>query len=315
MIERFRLPIGWKELGRRTIVETLRDDAMGLSAQLSFYFVLALFPALVCLVAVASLFPLQNLTDDMTRLLGPFVPEAAVQLIARQMIQIGESRDTGLLSVGLLLAIWSGSAPMVAVTNVMNRAYGITESRPWWRVRVTAVVLTVCLATFILISFMLVVFGPQGADLLARWFGLPTVFAWTWKILQWGLVIGLVLTVIAVVYYFAPDVEQDWVWITPGSILATILWLVGSLGFRYYVVNFNNYESTYGAIAGMMLLLMWFYVSGIAIVIGAELNVEIEHASPWGKDAGERAAGERLKVGAAARRAHDARPRTGSNPT
>lgn len=309
MLSRFRLPIGWKELVRRTIAETLRDDATGLSAQLAFYQVLALFPTLVCLVAFASLFPLQNITDDMTRLLGPFVPDAAVQLLARQMTEIGESRDTGLLSVGLLLAIWSGSAPMVAVTNVMNRAYGITESRPWWRVRATAIALTVCLAIFILTSFMLVVFGPQAADFLSRWFGLPVVFAWTWKILQWPIVVGLVMTAIAFVYYFAPDVDQDWIWITPGSVLATILWFLGSLGFRYYVVNFNNYEATYGAIAGMMLLLMWFYVSGIAVVIGAELNVEIEHASPWGKYAGERVPGERLKIGAAAQRAYEARQR------
>lgn len=306
MLERFGLPIGWRELGRRTIVETMRDDAMGLSAQLSFYLVLAVFPALVCLVALASLFPLQNVTDDMTRLLGPFVPGAAVELIRQQMLQIANSRDTGLLSLGLLLAVWSGSAPMVAVTNVMNRAYGVTESRPWWRVRVTAIALTIGLAVFILTSFVLVVFGPQLADLFARWFGFPAIFAWVWKILQWPVVVALVITGIGFVYYFAPDVEQDWVWITPGSALATLLWLAGSLGFRYYVVNFGSYEATYGAIAGMMLLLLWFYVSGIAIVVGAELNAEIEHASPWGKDPGERAPGERRRIGAAAKRAFEA---------
>lgn len=309
MLERFRLPISGKELAKRTLVETMRDDAMGLSAQLSFYLVLAVFPALVCLVALASLFPLQNVTDDMTRLLGPFAPAEAVELIRQQMVQIGESRDTGLLSLGLLLAIWSGSAPMVAVTNVMNRAYGIEETRPWWKVRVIAIGLTVGLALFILTSLVLVLFGPQLADLLTRWFGLSAVFAWTWKILQWPLVIALVATGIGFIYYFAPDVEQDWVWITPGSTLATMLWLAGSLGFRYYVVTFSDYEATYGAIAGMMLLLLWFYVSGVAVVVGAELNVEIEHASPWGKDPGERVPGERRKVGPAAKRAFEARQR------
>lgn len=192
---------------------------------------------------------------------------------------------------------------MVAVANVMNRAYGIAETRPWWKVRLTAIALSAGLAVFILVAFTLVVFGPQLADLLARWFGLNAAFVWAWKILRWPLVLTLVAVGIGLIYYFAPDAEQDWVWITPGSIVATLLWMAGSLGFRYYAVNFGNYDATYGALGGMMLLLMWFYVSGIAVVLGAELNAEIEHASPWGRDYGERSPGERMKIGARAERA------------
>ena len=105
----------------------------------------------------------------------------------------------------------------------------------------------------------------------------------------------------AIVYYFAPDAEQDWIWITPGSVLATLLWIVASLGFKFYVANFANYNETYGAIGGVMVLLLWFYVSGIALLVGAELNAEIEHASPYGKDVGERVPGEKKKIGPAAR--------------
>lgn len=303
MFARFHLPISLRELFRRTYAETQRDDVMGLAAQLSFYLVLSVFPALVCLVALASLFPIQNLTDETARLLGPFVPEGAVDLLRDFMVRIGESRDTGLLSLGLLIALWSASTPMVAVVNVMNRAYGISEGRPWWKVRLTAIALSAGLAIFILVAFTLVVFGPQTADLLARWFGLNAVFVWTWKILQWPLVVAMVAVGIGFIYYFAPDADQDWSWITPGSILATMLWMAGSLGFRWYAVNFGSYEATYGAIGGMMLLLMWFYVSGIAVVVGAELNAEIEHASPWGKNYGERTPGERMKIGARAERA------------
>lgn len=303
MLGRFRLPIGLRELLRRTYAEFQRDDVLGLAAQLSFYLVLAVFPALVCLIAFASLFPIQNLTDETARLIGPFVPSSAVDLLRGFMVRIGESRDTGLLSLGLLVALWSASAPMVAVVNVMNRAYGITETRPWWKVRLTAILLSAGLAIFILTSFTLVVFGPQIADLLARWFGLGSVFVWTWKILQWPLVVALVAVGIGLIYYFAPDAEQDWVWLTPGSVMATALWMAGSLGFRYYAVNFGNYDATYGALGGMMLLLMWFYVSSVAIVLGAEFNAEIEHASPWGKDFGEREPGERVRLGPAAERA------------
>jgi membrane protein len=302
MLGRFNLPISLRELLRRTYAEFQRDDVLGLAAQLSFYLVLAVFPALVCLVAFASLFPIQNLTDETARLIGPFVPSSAVDLLREFMVRIGESRDTGLLSIGLVVALWSASAPMVAVVNVMNRAYGITETRPWWKVRGTAILLSAGLAFFILTSFTLVVFGPQLADFLARWFGFNDVFVWTWKILQWPLVFALVAVGIGLIYYFAPDAEQDWVWLTPGSVLATTLWMLGSLGFRFYAVNFGNYDATYGALGGMMLLLMWFYVSGVAIVLGAELNAEIEHASPWGKDPGERTPGERVRLGAAAER-------------
>jgi membrane protein len=136
---------------------------------------------------------------------------------------------------------------------------------------------------------------------------LGPVFTWTWKILQWPLVFALVAAAVALVYYFAPDAEQDWLWITPGSVLATMLWIVASLAFRFYVTNFASYNETYGALGGVMVLLLWFYVSGIALLVGAELNAEIEHASPYGKDVGEKVAGEKKKIGPAAARAYQER--------
>jgi hypothetical protein len=117
----------------------------------------------------------------------------------------------------------------------------------------------------------------------------------------------LVATAVALVYYFAPDAEQDWIWITPGSVFATLLWVGVSLGFKFYVSNFSNYNETYGTIGGVMVLLLWFYVSGIALLVGAELNAEIEHASPYGKEVGEKVAGERKKIGPAAARDYEER--------
>ena len=114
------------------------------------------------------------------------------------------------------------------------------------------------------------------------------------------VVFALVATAIGLVYYFAPDAEQDFVWLTPGSVLATFLWLVFSLGFKIYVTNFSDYNETYGTIGGVIVLLLWFYTSGLAILIGAEMNAEIEHASPYGKDPGEKVAGEKKKIGMAA---------------
>ena len=305
MLAYFDLHLGLKELLKRTFRDTLKDDAQGLAAQLSYYFFLSLFPTLLCLIALASLFPLQNFVDDVTGMLQPFMPAEAIRVIQDQMLKIAQGGTTALISLGLLTAIWSSSAAMGAVVNAMNRAYDIEESRPWWRVRLLAVLLTVGLAFFILVALTLVLAGPQLADLATQWIGMATVWAWIWKIVQWPLVFALVSTGIGLIYYFAPDADQEWVWITPGSVVATILWLIASLGFRYYVVTFGHYTETYGAIGGIIVVLLWFYLSSLAILIGAELNAEIEHASPWGKKPGEKRPGDRKRIGAAAARDHE----------
>ena len=319
MFAYFDMSIGWRELLKRTYKDSLADDALGLAAQLAYYFFLALFPAILFLVALASFFPLHNFTDEMLASLGRFAPAEMLALVRDQMVRLAEGNHGGILSVGLLGAIWSSSAAMVAIINALNKAYDIEEGRPWWKVRMIAVGLTIGLALFIVVSFGLIIAGPQLADWLAAKYALGGVFVWTWKILQWPVAFALVVSGIGLIYYFAPDAEQDWAWITPGSLLATALWLLGSLAFRYYVVNFGSYESTYGAVAGVMLLMLWFYLSGFVIIIGAEVSAEIEHASAWGKDPGEKVPGQKKKLGSAAareykERANQPRPVTETHP-
>jgi membrane protein len=137
-----------------------------------------------------------------------------------------------------------------------------------------------------------VLVGPMAAEWLGRYAGYGVVFEWAWKILQWPLAVLLTTTGIAIVNFVAPDVRQEWRWTIPGSIFATFLWLVTSLAFKIYVVRFAHYNETYGAIGGVMVLMLWFYLSGLAILVGAEMNAEIEHASPEGKNPGERVKGE-----------------------
>src|SRR4029450_395410 len=165
---------------------------------------------------------------------------------------------------------------------------------PWWKTRLTAIALTVGIATFILASMFLIIAGPTFATSLAERMNLGEAFTWTWMIVQWPIAFALIATAIGVVYYFAPDVEQDWVWITPGSVIATVLWLVVSLALKmYYQYVPSASNPAYGVIGGIMVLMLWFYLSGIALLIGAEFNAEIEHASPYGKDPGERVPGEK----------------------
>jgi membrane protein len=159
-------------------------------------------------------------------------------------------------------------------------------------VRVTAILLTAALAAFVLISFSLVLVGPAAAKQIASTAGLGPVFTWSWKILQWPIIVAMIMTGLACVYYVGPDVQQEWTWIIPGAAVGTLLWLIASLGFKWYVSAFANYQKTYGTIGGAMVALLWFYVSGLAMLVGAELNAVLEHASPRGKDSGERVPGQ-----------------------
>jgi membrane protein len=298
------------ELLRRTWRELVDDDVTGLAAQLSYYFFLALFPAILFLLALASFFPLSNITDDVGRSLGPFVSRQVVELIQEQMRRLANNENGGLLTFGAAGALWSSSAALVSIVGALNRAYDIDEGRPWWKVRLVAIALTLGVALIVVVALSLVLAGPALAESLGRMTGWGAPFEWTWLVLQWPLVFGLIAFGIGLIYYFGPDADQDWVWITPGAVAATVLWLVVSLLFKLYVATFTDYEGSYGTVGGVIVVLLWFYVSGIAVLTGAELNAEIEHASPYGKAPGQRNAHGKRLIGARAERAFRQRATT-----
>jgi membrane protein len=307
MFARLKIPISLGELFKRTFNETLADDVLNLAAQQAYYFFFALFPMLLGLLAFASFFQISNVTDELFRMLGGAMPQGVWEMIKTQLDEIENQNAGGLLTFAFLLTLWSSSGAIVSMCSTLNAAYDITEGRPWWKVRLTAIGLTIGLSLFILTSMVLVIGGPWLADKVANIAGLGPAFAVTWKILQWPLVFALVATAFAILYYFAPDAEQEFVWITPGSILATLLWVIISVALQQFFANFGSYTETYGVIGGVMMLMLWFYCSGIAILVGAELNAEIEHASPYGKDVGEKVPGEKKKIGAMAELAYEER--------
>jgi membrane protein len=311
MFAAFDIPLSWTELVKRTVKETSADDCLGLAAQLAYYFFLALFPAVLFVLALASFFPLTNFIDEVVRVLRPIAPAEILVFLEEQLRRVSNADSGGILTIGILGAIWSSSAAVVAIIASLNRAYDIEEGRPWWKVRLTAIGLTIALAVLVLVSLSLIIAGPRIAEHFASSFGLGAAFEGT-------LAFFLVSTAVGFVYYFAPDAEQDWVWVTPGAVLGTLLWLVVSLALKFYVANFADYNATYGAVGGVIVLLLWFYISGLAILVGAEMNAEIEHASPWGKDPGEKVPGQKKKLGAAAARAYHgqapARPAVAPRP-
>jgi membrane protein len=306
MFRTFDIPLTWQQLLKRTAAEIGNDDVLGLAAQLAYYFLLALVPAIVCVLAFTSFLPQDALQNFIASLSG-FAPPDVVQILRDQLLSLSEGEHSGIFTFGLLFALWSSSAAMVSIIGALNTAYDIDEARPWWKVRLTAILLTLGVAIFVVLALALVMIGPSFIDRVASMVGLGPAFTFTWNLLRWPVALTLVAFCIGLVFYFAPDAEQDWEWITPGAVLATVLWLLASLGFKYYVSNFANYNESYGSLGGVIILMLWLYISALAVLTGAEMNAEIEHASPHGKDPGEKVPGQKKKLGFAAKREWEAR--------
>jgi membrane protein len=300
MFRGLRLPITLWELIRRTVSEVIKDDVLGMAGQLAYFFVLALFPALIFFVSLVAFIP-GDMANQLVASLQSFAPADVHQLVADQIEKLRQGSAGGILTFGLLVAIWSSSGALIAIISTLNRAYDITESRPWWKVRLTAIGLTFALATVVIVALGLVILGPVLAAKIGAWTGLGGTFSMVWNLARWPVIFLLVSLGIALVYYHAPDAEQDWIWITPGSIVATLLWIAASLGLQFYIRYAGSFNETYGTLGGAMVVLLWMYISGIAILVGGEMNAEIEHASPEGKAPGERRPGERRRLRAWAR--------------
>jgi membrane protein len=278
MLFRFSTPIPWPEVLKRTIAEIGDDNCLGLAAQLSFYFLLALFPALLFLVALLGYVPLDTKLGELLTALGAVAPQELIALLRGQLTAIADDNHASLLTLGGVGAIWSSSAAMVAIIDALNRAFDVSEWRSWWKRRLVAIALTVSLAVFSVVALVLVLVGPDFAVRIADWLRLGPVVAVLWAWLRWPVMICCVILAVDLMYHFAPNRRAQWVWVSPGSVVATTLWLASSFGFKIYVSNFGDYTATYGAIAGAIVTMLWFYVSSIAVLIGAELNGVIEDA-------------------------------------
>ncbi|HUE87266.1 MAG TPA: YihY/virulence factor BrkB family protein [Vicinamibacterales bacterium] len=286
MFTYFRPPIAWTEVARRTIREINDDNCFGLAAQLAFYFLLALFPALLFLVALIGYVPIDDALDELLAALGTVAPRELVELMRIQLADIAAGQHAGLLTLGIAGALWTSSAALVAIIDALNRAYDVTEWRTWWKRRLLAIALTIGLAFFILVATTLVLVGPDLAARIASWVDLAPVVTTVWALLRWPVLLLCVIAGVDLVFHFAPNRKARWVWLTPGSLVATSLWIVSSFAFKFYVTNFGNYTATYGAIGAVIIAMLWFYVSSLAILVGAELNGVIEQAQAQRESAG-----------------------------
>jgi membrane protein len=276
------------ELGKRVWHEAQDDNCLGQGAQLAFYLIFAAFPFLLFLATLLGYIPIPNLMDRIIEYLTVLLPGDAINLVRDNVRQLVTDQKGGLLSLGIIAAVWTSSSAFVAIMDSLNRAYGVQEERPFWKVRGIAILMTLGISAFVAVSMVLLIFGPQLGGWVASSVGLGAAFETAWNILRWPVIVLLLILAMALIYYFAPDVEQKWKWITPGSVFAVIVMIAASLGFSFYVNNFGSYNKTYGSIGTVIVLLTWLYLVGVVILVGGEINSEIEHASPEGKDPGEK---------------------------
>jgi len=272
----------WRGLGGRVWEEIYEGDLLTRAAALSYYFLLALFPLLLFLTAMLGYFAEAGteLRRNLLNYLASIAPRSAVQLVRETVREITEGANGGKLSFGLLAALWFASFGMGAVGDTLNSAYRVRESRPWWRVRLISLGLTAALAALIISALSLVLYGGEIGEGLAGRYDFGAAFLAVWNVLQWPIVLGFVLFAFALIYYYAPDLKhQKWYWITPGSLAGVVLWLLVSFCFRLYLHYFDRYSVTYGSLGAVIILLLWFYLTGAALLVGGKVNAVIEHAA------------------------------------
>lgn len=257
-------------------------DIFGRAAQLSYYFLLALFPLLLFLMSLLGYFAQagSDLRNKLLTYLATVMPHSAVTLVHTTLDEISQSASGGKLSVGILAALWAASNGMGAMSDTLNVAYGVKERRPWWKVRLVSIGLTIMLSILIVVALAIVLYGGRIGEAIAAHFGLSNLFTFGWKILQFPIALLFILLTFDLIYYFAPDNRRRRRnWWNIGAITAVVLWLLVSFCFRLYLHFFNSYSVTYGSLGALIILMLWFYFTGLAILIGGEINSELEQDS------------------------------------
>jgi membrane protein len=303
--------ISWFELAKRVWAEANNDRIFGRAAELSYYFLLALFPLLIFMTSALGIVLGSDMgtRQQLFSYLARIMPPSAYQLVNATMLEVSQASGGGKLSLGLLAALWAASNGMSAITDSLNVAYDVEEGRPWWKQRLVAITLTVALSVLIVSALLLVVAGGHIAEGVANAYGFGPAFSIAWKIIQWPLVLAFMILAFALIYYFAPDLrKQKWAWLTPGAAIGVVLWLLVSLGFRVYLQFFDSYSKTYGSLGAVIILMLWLYFTGAAVLFGGEINSEIENAAakrgaPEAKERGEKSPEENETKGAGMQKA------------
>ena len=290
----------FRQVCLRTWTKINEHEILTRAAAISFYALAALVPFLALVITLSAWFlpriarvlpwVKQDAADqgmaaaNAIALLQNLLPADAASVLGRELATLQEKPPTGIISFGLIALLWLSASLFVAVMDAMNRIMGVQETRPFWKVRLTAMLMTLSQAAILIVAFVTTLVWPQ----IIRWLGLSQTAAVLATIVQGITVFVIILLSFSLALYFGPDAEQRWEWITPGSLIGTLILLCVSLLFRVYVQNWANYGATYGSLAGVVILMSWLWICCIELLAAAEFNKVIEDASPLGKPYGQR---------------------------
>ena len=272
----------WRELMRRVWGGINRNDLINRAYELAYNFLLAVFPMLLFMLGLLGLLASEGskLRADLFYYFQLVLPPAANQVLVQTIFEVTPSSTGGKLTFGLLFALYSGSAGMTQLMSTLNAAYEVREERSWIKVHLISLTLTLAMAILLIAALFLVLAGGQVVASAGKAVGFSTAAWIVVKILQWAFALAFVVFAFAAIYYFAPNVhEQHWYWITPGSVVGVGMWAIASVAMRVFLHFFDTYSKTYGSLGAVIILMLWFYLTGLSFLIGSQINATIEHAA------------------------------------
>ncbi len=249
------------------------DEVPALGAQLTYYLILSFFPFVIFLITLSAYTPLSR--EDILADLISIMPTAVGPLVNDLFKEIIHERSTAVLSLGMIAAIWTASNGMMAIIRTLNKAYDVSERRPYWKVKGISIIYTISLSIVICLAFVLLVFGQMIGRYVFGVFDTPNSFEVLWGPTKYILTLVIMCTVFALLYYTAPNRRVRFYDVLPGALFTTVGWVIISLSFSYYVNHFSSYTTTYGSLGGIIILLIWLYLSSVLILLGGEINASI----------------------------------------
>ncbi len=274
--ERMSIPglrgISWRDFGARLWRALDTHASTDSAAQLSYYALFSLFPFLFFLVTLTAWLPLGGAMNELMLRLSAVMPDDAMAVIQQQTSALIDRPRPKLLTIGLAVTLWSASRGIDSLRKALNLAYDVKESRSFWRTQATALVMTIAISVLVLASVAMILLGGRVGLWLASRADVGAEFQAVWSGLRWPSTALVFMLAVAIAYYVLPDVEQEFRYITPGSVASTALWLLSTWGFTQYAEHFGNYNVTYGSIGGVIVLMTWLYISGLVLIVGGEIN-------------------------------------------
>jgi membrane protein len=268
--------VAWKHFFRQFVESFGRNQPLDLAAQLAYFSLLSIFPFAMFLLTVVGYIPMHGLDQHILGAVYTVMPPEAARLCDRTLHEIVGRQRGWLLVTTLFFAIWTASGGVSGLTTALNRAYDVSETRPAWKVKLRSLLVTLGAVVAIIVVTSALLIGPELVREIWDFFGLGGAFDDVWALLRWPVAALTMMTMLACIYSFLPNVRQKWRFITPGAVTAVLAWLVASLGFRIYVSHFASYAKTYGALGTVVILLVWLYLSSLMVIIGGEINAILD---------------------------------------